>query len=495
MTWDIQHRPLTFSDVLGQEGTVQVLRSRLRNGTALGTSYILSGGHGRGKTTIARILGRALLCSDLQEDGEPCNRCDNCQAVLTETSVAYTEIDAASKGTIDNVRRIVEELDFVIPGAPKRVYVLDEMHRMSRDSQDVLLKPLEDKKFVCIFCTTEPARIRATIRSRCEEYPIRKVTREAIFQRVKRILEKEGVGYEEDALLTVIDHSGGHVRDVINRLEMISQLGRVDIETVREYLNLSVISTFYKILLSLGDPGKAVPMVEAACDQVGPEEVSSGLAEAAMSSFRLAHGLFTEFTYVDRKLAKNVHDLYGDDVVRLAQYFLRASKVTRVGLVCDVVRCSGGVPDESPSTSKSPPVLVQATAPVSQKVSSVPEPVVEGSSEPSEPVSETVLPEKGSEPASPDESGSETVPEPEKPSLGDNGLRSDGIGDLGSEDALALTREDRKGVPLGHPRGSVKAEGPKAEFKGSHGKSQESELITWEKWERVFALMWSHQGG
>jgi len=123
--WDVKYRPLTFADVLGQDGTVQVLKSRLRKGTALDTSYIFSGSHGCGKTSLSRILGRAILCQDLQ-DGEPCNECDNCQAILGETSMAFAELDAASKGTIDNIRHIVGDLDFVTAGATKRIYVFDE---------------------------------------------------------------------------------------------------------------------------------------------------------------------------------------------------------------------------------------------------------------------------------------------------------------------------------------------------------------------------------
>lgn len=141
--WDVKYRPKTFSDVLGQEGTVKVLKSRLVKGTALDTSYIFSGFHGSGKTTFSRILGRALLCEDLR-DGEPCNECDNCRAILDETSAAFHELDAASKGTIDNVRRIVEDLNFVTPGAPKRVYVLDEC--FTEDTQLMTREGLRDIK-------------------------------------------------------------------------------------------------------------------------------------------------------------------------------------------------------------------------------------------------------------------------------------------------------------------------------------------------------------
>ena len=376
--WDLKYRPKSFSEVLGQKGAVQVLKSRLRQGTGLDTSYIFSGGHGQGKTTIGRILARALLCQDLQEDGEPCNECDNCKGVLDEESLAFSEKDAASQGTIDNVRAILEDLPFALPGVKKRIYLWDEAHRMSRDSQDVLLKPIEDKRLVCIFCTTEPEKIRNAIRSRCEDYALRKITREDILKRMIWVLEQEGVKYEEDAVSTVIDYSGTHVRDSMNRLEMISQLGPVTLEAVREHLKISVVSTYYQVLLSLGEPAKAIQLTEQAYDQVGSsEEVYSGLAEAAMNSYRLSNGMYTDFVFVDKQLAQQVHASYGDQgTLGLAKYFLGSRRPSKTSLICDILDCASGVP----SPQEAPKVVVQIkaptppTSPVEAPVFEIPEP-------------------------------------------------------------------------------------------------------------------------
>jgi YesN/AraC family two-component response regulator len=208
---------------------------------------------------------------------------------------------------------------------------------MTPQAQDVLLKPIEEKQMVAILCTTEPDKIRGAIRSRCEEHRIRKITREHIAERLKKILTAEQVEYEEDALFTVIDSSGGHVRDILNRLEMISQAGVVTVDAVREYLGLGLTTTYYDILLALDDPGKAVPLIEEACDQVGSEEVAVGLAEAAMNSYRLAHKMFAEFTYVDRSKAEELYKKYGNTIVGYSRKFLSAQARTKVGLICDVV--------------------------------------------------------------------------------------------------------------------------------------------------------------
>ena len=337
--FDIKYRPLKFTDVLGQEGAVAVLKARLQQGTAFDTSYIFSGAFGSGKTTLARILARAMLCQNLnKEDPEPCNECESCKAFLAENCPAYMELDAASNGTIDHVRAIVDGLAFVVQGGSKRIYLLDEIHRMSSASQDVLLKPIEEKKMVGIFCTTEPEKIRGTIRSRCEEYQIRRITREAILARMRMVLEQENsTGFEDDAILTVIDYCDGHVRDILNKLEMIVQMGPVTLDTVRAHLNLGLVTSYYDILLALDDPVSAVGLAEKACERVGPDDVAAGLADAAMNAYRLAHNMFSNFVTVDRELARQLYAKFGDGVIRLAEHFAKLRYSTKISLACDIV--------------------------------------------------------------------------------------------------------------------------------------------------------------
>lgn len=397
--WDLLYRPLKFSDVLGQEGAVEVLKARLKKRNALDSSYIFSGAHGSGKTTLARILARAMLCERLTEDQEPCNECDNCVAILGDSSLAFHERDAASNGKVEDVRAIVDDLPFAVEGAEKQIHLFDEAHRMTPAGQDVLLKPLEEKVMVGIFCTTEPEKIRGAIRSRCEEHRIRKITREDIAGRIHKILAAEQVEFEEDAILTVIDCSGGHVRDTLNRLEMIAQKnGTISLEAVRDYLGLSLTTTYYDILLSLDNPGVAVPLLDEACDRVGADEVATGLAEAAMNSFRLAHNMFAEFTYVDRTKAALLHQKYGNGVVGYARKFLGTQDRTKVGLIFEVVSLTTQADLPKISVANPPPLTVH----------SAPVPVP-------------------------------TMPVPVKPNAG--------------QDSLALTGLDHRGVPDKHPRG------------------------------------------
>lgn len=471
--WDVRYRPMCFGDVLGQDGAVKVLKSRLERGTASDTSYIFSGGAGRGKTTLARILGRSLLCQHLTPEYEPCNQCDNCKDALSETSSVLSEMDAASRGTIEHTRAIVDNLAFGVQGASKRVYIIDEVHRMGRDAQDVLLKPIEDKQLVCIFCTTEPEKIRGPIRSRCEEYKIRKITRDDVLKRMAWILEREKVEYEPDAVLIVIDHSGGHVRDVINKLEMIAQLGPVSVEAVRDNLNISAVSSYYKILLALGNPVEAISLAEEACDRVGHEEVSEGLAEAAMNAYRLAHKMEAEFSYFDRDLAAKVYATYKDQTLRLAEYFLRSYKVSRMALLGDLLACHSGVPV---SQAEAPVTISLAVAPVASfkapeatsavtsiAAEKVPQPIPVSSLQPTVPAADT-----------------KSVASEKPAALAQSKLRADKVGNLGSGDPEALTSIDVHTVPMEPPRGRDVPQPLRTV-------STKERFLTPEEWKRKFA--------
>lgn len=361
--WDTKYRPLVFGDVLGQEGAVRVLRARLTKGEAFDTSYIFAGGHGSGKTTLARILARAMLCEQLRPDGDPCNACDHCQACLADTMVAFTELDAASQGTTADMRRLVEHLSYDIPGVKKRIYLLDEAHRMSRDAQDVLLKPIEDKRVVLLFCTTEYGKIRGTIASRCETHEIRKIDSKDILSRVRHILNKEHVEFQDEAVAMVIDHARGHVRDVLNQLETVAQLGPITVEAVREQLDLTSIPLYYDILLAIGDPGRVISLIESACERVAAPQVAAGLAEAAMNAYRHANKIHTDYSQLDQERAALVYERFGTEVTGIARYFASLGPyVTRLDLVCAAVAFNGStVPVEaSPARVLAPPVVISA---------------------------------------------------------------------------------------------------------------------------------------
>lgn len=478
--WDIKHRPLRFSEVLGQSSTIQLLKSRLKNGSALDTSYIFSGGSGQGKTTLARILARAALCLDFnKEEAEPCNACDNCVMILNGTPGAFEEKDAASGGTIDIVRAMVDDIPFSVLNASKRIWLFDEAHRMSPGAQDVLLKPLEEKNVVGIFCTTESSKIRGAIKGRCEEHTIRKVAREEVLVRMKDILVKEGVEHEDDAVLIVIDYSGGHVRDILNRLEMIAQLGSgITVPSVREYLHLGVVTTYYQILLALGDSKQVLDLVDQASEQISPEDIMSGLAEATMNSFRLANGMYTDFVYVDRSLGQAVFNRFGNHTIKLAEYLLRTKHPTRTGMICDLLNLSqsGGAPAPMQMEANTPPIVFAAPAPsmVESRIGSeqlVAAPALVA------PTVQHAAPVQQQEPAT----QVQTV---------DPNRRSDGIGPRGSSDSLALTKLDHKAISPGRPRGTTVQVALSFQGGSNLGGNDDSKPIPFDEWKTEFNRTW-----
>jgi DNA polymerase-3 subunit gamma/tau len=488
--WDIKYRPLRFGDVLGQHGTVQLLKARVRQGTALDTSYVFAGYHGSGKTTLARIFARAMSCTQLVDptgSPEPCNECDNCKDVLNEEGRIYVEKDAASNGTIDHIRAIVDDLPFAVFNASKRIYTFDEAHRMSRDAQDVLLKPIEDKKLVAVFCTTEPEKIRGPIRSRCEEYSIRKITRDDVLGRLKWILDQEQVTYEENALYAIIDHAGAHVRDAVNRLEMVSQMGSITMESVREYLNLGVVTVYYNILLNLHDPARACDLVEKAAERASVDEIAAGIAEAAMNSYRLANNMHAEFTYVDLPLSKQVWERYGLHVLRVAEHFLRTRYGTKAALLSDVLILSQQ-PGNLPAAGAQPPVMFVVNA-SGAAPSHAPPPAYTApppSAAPQTTPPQTPPQAHSAAPAGPAPSAPVIPPAPSR----DPRLRADGIGPLGA-DPLALTPLDHHGVAASMPRNVRAKQDPQLKLPGSHKSSDIGlEQLTPDEWRREFERTW-----
>jgi len=381
--WDIRYRPLSFGDVVGQDGSIQVLRARIQEGTAHDISYVFAGPHGCGKTTLARILARALLCQQLDDQGNPCNQCDHCKGCLNETFAGFSEFDAASQGTTADMRALVDSLAYDIPGVKKRVFLLDEAHRMSRDGQDVLLKAIEDKRMVVIFATTELSKIRDTIKSRCEVYEIRKTPREHLLARMQKVLQAEKVDYEDVAVYKVIDLAKGHVRDILNKLETIAQTGPVTLDNVQDRLNLGVSDTYLQILANLSNPAVSLPLLDEVCDRVGAVAVATGLADAAMDAYRSGLGIYVEST--SKEAADPVFQAIGERLPSLATYFLRQPYTSKSHLTCDLLQCANpgynllgsvkvptfSVTTESVTQSQTATTLVE-TLPVTSVVPSAP---------------------------------------------------------------------------------------------------------------------------
>ena len=301
MSLDTKYRPSSFNDVLGQEGSIKVLREYIKTGTGFHQSYLFAGPFGSGKTTLARILARALLCDNVSSEGDPCGQCPSCVDILTSGSSAnFIEIDAATNSGKQNVKNIVDRLSYSTINGKKTIYLFDEAHRLTADALDGLLKPMEDnvkgsedKKLVCLFCTTEPEGMRQTILSRCAPaFIIKQVEPSRIADRLEYVCNQEGISYERDALELIGEVSDCHIRDALKAVEGVSMLGSVSLDSTREYLQVGKRNALIDVLHHLGtDLSKSLVALNLVKDFMSPAICYDYLLELCMEAIKFANNV------------------------------------------------------------------------------------------------------------------------------------------------------------------------------------------------------------
>lgn len=246
-------RPLTFSEFVGQEHITKTLKNQIKAGR-VGHAYLFNGGRGTGKTSAAKVLARAVNCLN-PKDGEPCNECEICKAILNGSLTDVVEMDAASNNSVEDIRQIREEVNFLPTKAKYRVYIIDEVHMLSTGAFNALLKTLEEPpehvKF--ILATTEPQKLPATILSRCQRFDFKKISNEDIKKRLKIITNEINVEIQDEALNTIAVLSEGAMRDGISILERCIQDGDTQItdEKIKELVGIPKFDYIYKIVNSL----------------------------------------------------------------------------------------------------------------------------------------------------------------------------------------------------------------------------------------------------
>jgi len=214
-----KYRPLTFSDVVGQEHIVKTLRAQIADGN-VSHAYLFCGTRGTGKTSCAKILARAVNCSS-SANGDPCNDCPQCRGILNESTMDVVEIDAATNTGVGDVRELREELIYAPASVRYRVYIIDEVHMLSNQAFNALLKTLEEppEHVIFVLATTEIHKIPATILSRCQRFDFKRLTPELIAGRLSYVAEQEGFVLEPDAASLLARLADGAMRDGLSLLD------------------------------------------------------------------------------------------------------------------------------------------------------------------------------------------------------------------------------------------------------------------------------------
>jgi len=214
-----KYRPASFAEVRGQDAVITALRNQVKTGR-VGHAYLFCGTRGTGKTTVAKILARAVNCENPQ-DGSPCGKCETCQAIADGSSLNVIEIDAASNNGVDNIREIREEVAYAPTSGKYKVYIIDEVHMLSPGAYNALLKTLEEPPSYVIFilATTEVNKIPMTIQSRCQRYDFRRITADTITDCIFDILKDERIEAEERAVRYIAGAADGSMRDALSLLD------------------------------------------------------------------------------------------------------------------------------------------------------------------------------------------------------------------------------------------------------------------------------------
>ena len=242
-------RPQSFGEMVGQEHITRTLRNQII-ANRVGHAYLFNGGRGTGKTTSAKVLARAINCLN-PNDGEPCNECEICKSAINGSLTDIVEMDAASNNSVEDIRSIREEVNFLPTKAKYRVYIIDEVHMLSQGAFNALLKTLEEPpehvKF--ILATTEPQKLPATILSRCQRFDFKRISNEDIIKRLEIVCKESQINATTQALNIIAALSEGAMRDALSILERCVQDGANDIDEdkIKELVGIPKLTYVHSI--------------------------------------------------------------------------------------------------------------------------------------------------------------------------------------------------------------------------------------------------------
>ncbi len=271
-----KYRPQTFAELIGQDAMVRTLGNAIAR-DRLAHAFLMTGVRGVGKTSTARLIAKALNCIGADGQGgptiDPCGVCEPCRAITEGRHIDVIEMDAASNTGVDDVREIIEAVRYAAVSARYKIYIIDEVHMLSRNAFNALLKTLEEPpphvKF--LFATTEVNKVPVTVLSRCQRFDLRRITPDMLFAHFSAILQKEGVEAEAPAIWLIANAAEGSVRDGLSILDQaiahadLDGGGKISADQVRVMLGLSDRTSIAQLMASIleGDSGAAIDLARA----------------------------------------------------------------------------------------------------------------------------------------------------------------------------------------------------------------------------------------
>ncbi|MDR3281032.1 MAG: DNA polymerase III subunit gamma/tau, partial [Synergistaceae bacterium] len=277
-----RYRPRLFGEVVGQDAANALLRSSFLE-QRLSHAYLFSGPRGCGKTTAARLLAKVVNCQAPTPEGEPCCVCDSCRAVASGEHMDVMEIDGASNRGIDQIRELKSHVGLASFMGGMKVYILDEVHMLTMEAFNALLKTLEEppSSVMFIFATTEPHKVPVTIRSRCQHIPFHRISTERIVSRLCDIARAEAIAAEDSALWEIARNADGALRDAISLFEQAVALGHggLGMDSVRALFGGGARAEMERWIVEVREhPDDASASLKSALDLgVSPERFLDGL--------------------------------------------------------------------------------------------------------------------------------------------------------------------------------------------------------------------------
>ena len=334
-----KYRPKAWDEVVGQDHVVTTLKNAI-SADRVAHAYLFAGSRGTGKTTLARLLAKAVNCLNPDPAGRPDNECENCKAVNENRFLDLIEIDAASNTSVDDVRDLRDKINFSPSQGKYKIYIIDEVHMLSTAAFNALLKTLEEPPPHAIFvlATTEIHKIPATVLSRCQRHEFRRVSVDEIVRHLKLIIKAEKIQADEDALIQIARQSAGGMRDAISLLDQLSSMGeKITLALAQTVLGTATSQTVLSIVSSVmdHDPAQGLEAIHKALDAgADPRSLARQIVEYLRGLMLIQMGNVNQVEAtadVRKQMQVHARSFSTSDVLRMMKAFNAAATDLRGG--------------------------------------------------------------------------------------------------------------------------------------------------------------------